>query len=99
MKESQHQQWTISIAVPCVSMTGNPHLYPQVNEAICKAWGLNPNEVKSIWIFFEPHKLPQAEVHLTLNEQVMKLILEHQPVNSQLLTNDEWVNGDDLYDR
>lgn len=94
MKGSQHQQWTISIAAPCVSMTGD--IYPQINEAICRAWGLNPYEVQSIWIFFEPHKLPQAEVHLTLNEQVLKLVLEHHPLNSQLLSNDEWVNGDDL---
>ena len=63
-------------------MAGNPvrnEIWPRINGAICEAWGLNPSEVASIAIHFDPFALPIAIVHLYLNEQVMKLVLEHRP--------------------
>lgn len=58
-------------------MTGD--IWPRVNAEICKAWGLNPNEVRTVTITFSASSKPQATVIMALNEKVMEIVMQLEP--------------------
>ena len=59
-------------------------IWPKVNEEMCRAWGLNPSEVKRITIVFHPVERPTATVVMMLNEKIMQVILNLVPRNEHL---------------
>lgn len=47
----------------------------RLGQAMCAAWGLDPNYVTRIVVVWEPHDLPHAEVDLLMSETAVRELL------------------------